>query len=301
MRAKSKSMAKLFGYIRVSSVGQMKDGNSLEVQREQLIAYCKGHGHELVEIFQDVQSGKTASRKYYQQMLSRLTEVDGIIATKLDRLGRKTSDILKLVEDVIQPSKKVLVIIGMGLDTSNPMGLCMLTVFAAFSQLERNLILERTKDGLDAARAKGVHCGGWGFGKQHNREEKKLEDHPQQQEILTIIKAFRASGMSQKKIADELNQLGYRTFRNRLWSQCKVSILCSRLAETDIEVQPKRTCRQAYKLDPSVLSLAAQLKSQGLTLVEVGQELTARGFKTKSGRTIWSEWNVWKLLNDKTK
>ena len=67
-------------------------------------------------------------------------EADGIVALKLDRIARNTRDVLALVEDVLQPSNKALVLLDLNVDTSTPTGRMILTVMAAVAQLERDNI-----------------------------------------------------------------------------------------------------------------------------------------------------------------
>jgi site-specific DNA recombinase len=95
---------KLVGYIRVSTQEQA-DNTSLADQRKKIKSYCTAMGHELVEVFEEVGSGKnTTDRPLFTQALEAVRyRADGIIAAKLDRVARNTRDVLELVEDVLQP------------------------------------------------------------------------------------------------------------------------------------------------------------------------------------------------------
>jgi DNA invertase Pin-like site-specific DNA recombinase len=103
---------KLVGYIRVSTSGQ-EDNTSLSEQRRRIQAYCDAFGHELFYVFEEVGSGKDAKgRPQFQTALEMVrTSADGIVALKLDRIARNTRDVLELVEDILQPNDKALVLL----------------------------------------------------------------------------------------------------------------------------------------------------------------------------------------------
>ena len=94
------------------------DNTSLQDQRNKLQAYCLAFGYELIEVFEEVESGKNAvNRPILNMALQRVAQdADGIIATKLDRIARNTRDVLALVEDVLQPQSKSLVLLNLQVD-----------------------------------------------------------------------------------------------------------------------------------------------------------------------------------------
>lgn len=99
-------------------------------------------------------SGTLASRPELDRALEYLREGDVLTVWKLDRLGRSTRNVLALL-DLLKEKGVQFRSLTEGLDTSGPMGQAILTVMAAFSQLERDTLVERTKAGLAAARAQG--------------------------------------------------------------------------------------------------------------------------------------------------
>lgn len=99
-------------------------------------------------------SGTLASRPELDKALAYVREGDVLVVWKLDRLGRSTKNVLEFLEQLKQREVGFRSLTE-GLDTTGPMGQAMLTVLAAFNQLERDVIVERTKAGLAAARAQG--------------------------------------------------------------------------------------------------------------------------------------------------
>lgn len=99
-------------------------------------------------------SGTLARRPRLDALLDRLDEGDEVVVWKLDRLGRNTRNVLDLIA-TIKAKGATFRSLTEGISTSGPMGEAMLTIITAFAQLERDTIVERTRAGLDAARAKG--------------------------------------------------------------------------------------------------------------------------------------------------
>jgi DNA invertase Pin-like site-specific DNA recombinase len=139
----------IFNYIRVSTVLQNTERQLLDVECDR--AYV------------DKLSGKDTNRPQLQLMLSNLREGDVINVHSLDRVGRNTKDILEIVETiktngcVIKFHKENLTFDGTKSDLYSDL---MLTILSAFSEFERNIILERQREGIAIAKAKGKYKGG---------------------------------------------------------------------------------------------------------------------------------------------
>lgn len=99
-------------------------------------------------------SGTLASRPQWDLMLSMLKPGDEVVIWKFDRAGRNTMHVLQAVE-AITAAGATFRSLTEKIDTSGPMGTAMLTIMAAFAQLERDTIVERTRAGLAAAKAQG--------------------------------------------------------------------------------------------------------------------------------------------------
>lgn len=137
----------LVGYARVST----KDQN-LELQ---LDALSKA-GCEI--IFQEKASGIKADRPELEKMMSQLRKGDVVCIYKLDRLGRSLKNLLNLVAD-FEKREVGLRSLTDSIDTTTPQGRLILNIFASLAEFERDLIRERTKAGLEAARARGRKGG----------------------------------------------------------------------------------------------------------------------------------------------
>lgn len=132
------------GYARVSTADQ-----SLDLQ---LKAFADAG---ITKVFSDHGvSGTLASRPELDSAMAYVREGDVLVVWKLDRLGRSTKNVLEAI-DRLKANGVGFRSLTEGLDTTGPMGQAMLTVLAAFNQLERDVIVERTRAGLAAAKAQG--------------------------------------------------------------------------------------------------------------------------------------------------
>lgn len=103
------------------------------------------------KIYTDKMTGKTLARPAFQELLSQLQTGDTLIVAKLDRLARSTQEALKLIEGLFQRSITIH-ILNLGKIEYTPTGRLIFTVFSAFADIERDLIVERTKEGREIAR-----------------------------------------------------------------------------------------------------------------------------------------------------
>lgn len=109
-------------------------------------------------IFVDKLSGKLASRPELDKALVMAREGDEFVITKLDRLGRSLKNLIELSEQ-LQKQGTALVVLDQGIDTSTPVGRMFFHILGAIAEFEHSLMVERTKEGLEAARARGRKGG----------------------------------------------------------------------------------------------------------------------------------------------
>lgn len=135
------------GYARVSTAEQ-----NLDRQIDNLTAAgCE-------KFYQEKMTGTKSTRPEYQKMLDALRPGDVLVVDSFSRLSRSTKDLLEVVER-LQALGVQLISLKEQLDTTTATGKLMLTMLSALSQFERDLIAERTADGLKAARARGRNGG----------------------------------------------------------------------------------------------------------------------------------------------
>lgn len=132
-----------YGYARVSTQEQ-----NLDLQVDAL------KKAECDKLFIDIASGTKSSRPELNKMLSELRQKDVIVIWKLDRLGRSLKHLVELIE---QFNEKQIGLQSLNdpIDTTTPQGKLIFNIFASLAEFERDLIRERTKAGLEAARARG--------------------------------------------------------------------------------------------------------------------------------------------------
>jgi len=110
-------------------------------------------------IYAEKVSGTKADRPELMRLLDTLREGDLLVVCELTRLSRSTKDLFALVERISEAKADIRSLKETWLDTTTPQGRLMFTITAGISQFERDLTVQRTKDGLAAARARG-HLGG---------------------------------------------------------------------------------------------------------------------------------------------
>jgi len=142
-------MPRDYGYSRVSTTDQ-----ELSMQMDALIK----HGIDERDIFFEKQSGAKRNRLELNKVLDLLREGDSLIVYRLDRLARSTRDMLE-ISDSINDKGANLISINDMIDTRSIGGKCVFTIMSAISQMERELLIQRTKDGQASARARGIEFG----------------------------------------------------------------------------------------------------------------------------------------------
>ena len=117
---------------------------------------CEKENHEVYEIYQDVISGTTTSRPSFNKLLEdvRSYKFDAIMVTKLDRLGRSLQHLLSLFDEFNRKGMHFIAV-TQNIDTSNASGKLQMQIMGAFAEFERNIISERTKEGMRNAKDVG--------------------------------------------------------------------------------------------------------------------------------------------------
>ena len=136
------------GYARVSTTDQ-----DLAIQRVRL------HEAGCEKLFEEKTSGAGKKRPELERLLAELRVDEVVVVTRLDRLARSTSELLRIAETIEEKNAGLQSIAEPWADTTTPAGRMVLTVFAGIAEFERSLIATRTEEGRRAAQARGVPFG----------------------------------------------------------------------------------------------------------------------------------------------
>lgn len=184
-------MTDVLGYVRVSTEEQASSGAGLSAQRAAIVGEAERRGWHLIEVVEDAgYSGSNLNRPGISTALEALKarRADALVVAKLDRLSRSMLDFAGLMQRSTKEGWS-LIAMDVGVDTSTPAGEAMAHVLATFSQLERRLIGERTKEALAAKRRAGVRLG----------RPRRLS-----QQVVDRIVDERRGGMTLAAIAERL-------------------------------------------------------------------------------------------------
>jgi len=209
---------KAIGYIRVSTQEQAREGVSLEAQEDKIRKYADLHNLNLTEVIRDEgKSGKDLNREGVQKVISlcEKRKVNHLIVYKMDRLTRKTLDLLTLFENVFKPNDVQFHSITERVDTSTAQGKFFLTIIGAMSQMERDLISERTREALQYKISQGENVGSPPLG--FLAEDKKLSEIEGEIEIINYIKKLKRKKLSLRQIVNKLNKQEIPTKRGGRW------------------------------------------------------------------------------------
>lgn len=143
----------IYGYARVSTTGQMNNGNSLEGQEKQL------EEAGAIKIYKDGVTGTKLNRPQFNILLSKLKEGDTLVVTKLDRIARSMTQGSELITDLINKGVRVN-ILNIGIMDNTPSSKLIRNVFFSFAEFERDMIVERTQEGKAIARTKAGYKEG---------------------------------------------------------------------------------------------------------------------------------------------
>jgi len=136
----------IFGYARVSTKTQARDGNSLDGQVQEL----KAAGAE--KIYTDTFTGTKMDRPEFDKLRQKLRKGDTLIVTKLDRLARSVSQASGLITELIDEGITINVL-NLGVLSNDSVNTLLRNVLLSFAQFERDMIVQRTQEGKDVAKA----------------------------------------------------------------------------------------------------------------------------------------------------
>lgn len=217
---------KTIAYIRVSSQRQVDEGNSLEAQKRRIIQLAQFKGLSIAPEDFLIEKGVSAGIPLWERPMGRVLrrkllsgEYSNLIAMKLDRLFRITTDMLLTVQEVEDMGVRLLIadLGGEAIDTSTSTGRFMLTIFGGIAEMERGLISERTQEGMDQLKAQNKRFTESIFGWDVDMNGMLIPNWYEQDLIDWMDWQIEINGMSAAAVARSLNARGITGKRGGQW------------------------------------------------------------------------------------
>lgn len=216
---------KFIAYLRVSTDKQGRSGLGLEAQRSAITSYLNGGAWELVKEYREIESGKKSDRPELHKAINHCKRTGAtLLIAKLDRLSRDPDFLGMLMTNGFD-------FVACDMPEANKF---MVRIMAALAEKEREMISERTKAALKAAKARGVKLGTPNLtdtDRQAGREKSlaSRRQHAEQfrAELKPMLEQYRAEGLSLRQIADKLNKDGTLTSHGKTgtWQANQVRLL----------------------------------------------------------------------------
>jgi putative DNA-invertase from lambdoid prophage Rac len=185
-------------YSRVSTADQ-----SCARQERDLAAFAARAGYEVVGTFKETGSGVKLDRAERRKVmaLAQARHIDAVLVTELSRWGRSTTDLLATLKELETLRVSVIAMNGMAFDLSSPHGRMIATVLAGIAEFERELIQERIRSGIAAAKARGKRLG-----RQPGQRPKSDRLAPKVLALIALGRSYRLTGrevgLSKNTVAD---------------------------------------------------------------------------------------------------
>jgi DNA invertase Pin-like site-specific DNA recombinase len=218
---------KFVAYLRVSTSRQGQSGLGLDAQREAVARYLQDGARKLAGEFVEVESGKGSNALARRPQLGLALEAcrknrATLVIAKLDRLARNVHFISGLLESGVE-------FVAADMPEANKV---MLHMHAVMAEWERDQISARTKAALAAAKARGVRLGVVGRENlNRNAQARKSAADAFVERLRSVFQGFRASGMTQRRMVQELNKLGIRSAMGGDWSLIQVQRVLTRIVD----------------------------------------------------------------------
>lgn len=252
---------KVAGYIRVSTDEQVKEGYSLEAQRDSLISFCKSQRWELVETYvEEGKSAKDLNRPEVKRLLSDAWDgrYDVLLVYRLDRLTRSVKDLYELLQTFEKCGLSFKSVTEV-YDTTTAMGKLFITIVAALAQWERENLSERVRFGMEGLVREGKwHGGPVPFGYKWDGETMQIV--PEECMILRELRRIYMSGEGFGSTSRTLNDRGLKRWTSKIRGRRKKVI----------ESRKRR-----------------EIKVNGLKLIRPARR-----------RQSWSSYTVWYVLDN---
>lgn len=176
-------------YLRVST-----DDQDCDRQERDLKAYCEKLGYIVFGVYRETASGAKNDRAVRKEVLrlAQARKIDAVVVTEMSRWGRSTLDLIGTLQEMEAWGVSLIAQTGFTFDLSTPQGKLVASMMASLAEFERDLLRERVRSGLEAAKAKGKILG------RHKGDNYKQDKYKNQ-----VLK-LRDDGKSYREIADKL-------------------------------------------------------------------------------------------------
>ncbi len=228
---------KLVALLRVSTIGQVKDGLGLPTQERMVKAWARSSGHKLVAIISENGKSGVLPVDERPQLLEALAmikrgEGEGLLVTSLDRLARALTNQEAILGAVWGMGGKVFTVDGgevLADDVDDPMRTAMRQMAGVFAQLDRALVIKRLRNGRLTKKAAGGHSVGrapYGW----RASEGELVEDSAEQAIVAQMVAWSGEGVVLADIAQRLNEAGTASKAGKKWFPMTISRVLQRAA-----------------------------------------------------------------------
>lgn len=207
----------IYGYARVSTKKQQKEGNSLEDQRQKLLeAGC-------TEIVEEQYTGTTTHRPKFEELVTKLKKGDTLVVTKMDRFARTAADGSNLAKALLKEGVS-LYILNMGKVEDTPIGRLLMNVLLSFAEFEKDMIVERTQAGREVARTK----------------EGYKEGRPRKPKATTELAVKLINDGNSYKAVSEMTGLSESTILRRMREYRASHVIKPQEVEIQVMTKPER-------------------------------------------------------------
>jgi putative DNA-invertase from lambdoid prophage Rac len=177
-------------YCRVSTTDQ-----SCSRQERDLLEYAQSAGYEVVGVWKETASGTVPNRSQRNRVMAaaQARSIDAVLVTELTRWGRSTLDLIYTLQDLAHWQVSLIATTGIQFDLETPQGKLIAGIMASLAEFERDLVRERVRSGLAAAKAKGKKLG--------RQPGQRIKSDRLAPKVLLMV----ARGISYRQIARELH------------------------------------------------------------------------------------------------
>lgn len=222
-------MSKCYGYIRVSTKYQVKEGLSLEFQEKAIRLYAKANNLELIDIIEDKGKSGRSMRENLKDIIDIMKKGDILLFYSISRLIRKAKD-YQDVKAELERKGCNFKSVSENFDTTTSLGKALGGISAVLAELESDTTSERVKEGMKMKKEKGERLGripyGWKLSKGKGSD---LIEHPEQQEVIRKIKNMKSERTKVKDIIKYLEDNNISPPKtSKKWYPCTIDYIVKR-------------------------------------------------------------------------